>query len=201
MSHFISYNVRFSVLNLDHNFSRAISIINSQAAVVNCSFYDGNSYEGGAIYVLVSTVTFCGDNLFSNNKASLSGGAIFSNKSNLVFSNDCAVLWNDGVSVCCSVICIKNNIDITQFKTGYNGSSKFINNNAEWSGGAIAIEKNSSLQICSSIFFNNSADDYGGAKMWHSQQHFCLEISSFQVTKQTKWSTVNMELHNHYRSK
>ena len=163
MSHFISYNVQFRGVNLGQTFSRAINIINSKAAVVNCSFYDGDSYEGGAIYVLVSTVTFCGDNLFRNNKASLSGGAIFSNKSNLVFSNDCAVLWNDGVSVCCSVMCIKNNIYITQFKIGHNGSSKFINNNAKWTGGAIAIENNSSLQICSSIFFNNSADDYGGA--------------------------------------
>ena len=49
----------------------------------------------------------------------------------MIFNNDCAVLWNDGVSVCCSVMCIKNNIYITQFKAGYNGSSKFINNNAE----------------------------------------------------------------------
>ena len=159
MSHFMSYNVRFRGVNLGQTFSRAISIINSKAAVVNCSFYDGDSYEGGAIYVLVSTVTFCGDNIFSNNKASLSGGAIFSNKSSLVFSNDCAVVWNDTGIIRSSVMCIKHNIYITQFKTGYNGSSKFINNNAEWSGGAIAIEENSSLQICSSIFFNNSAID------------------------------------------
>ena len=162
MSHFISYNVRFSILNLDHGFSRAISIINSQAAVVNCSFYDGYSYEGGAIYVLLSNVIFCGDNLFRNNKA-IYGGAIFSNESSLVFSNDCAVLWNNKVSVCCSVMCIKNNIYITQFKTGYKGSSKFINNNAELDGGAIAIENNSSLQICSSIFYNNTAISRGGA--------------------------------------
>ena len=95
MSYFISYNVRFRGRHLGQGFSRAISIINSKAAVVNCSFYDGHSYEGGAIYVLVSTITFCGDNIFRNNKASLSGGAIFSNKSSLVFSNDCVVLWND----------------------------------------------------------------------------------------------------------
>ena len=143
MSHFISYNSRFQGLHFHQGFSRAISIINSQAVVFNCSFYNGHSYEGGAIYALWSNVTFCGENLFRNNKASLSGGAIFSNKSSLFFSNDCAVLWNDGVSVCCSVMCIKNNIYITQFKTGYNGSSKFINNNAERSGGAIVIENNS----------------------------------------------------------
>ena len=162
MSHFISYNVRFRGLNLGHRFSSAISIIQSEAAVVNCSFYDGDSYEGGAIYVLLSNVTFCGDNLFSN-KASYSGGAIYSNKSSLVFSNDCAVLWNNRVSVCCSVMCIKNKIFITQVKTGYNGSSKFINNNADFLGGAIAIENNSSLQISDIIFFNNSAGHYGGA--------------------------------------
>ena len=163
MSHFISYNVRFRGLNLGHRLSRAISIIHSQAAVVNCSFYDGHSDEGGAIYVLLSNVTFCGDNLFSNNKASCCGGAIYSNKSSLIFSNDCSVLWNDGVSVCCSVICITNNIYITQFKTGYNGSSKFINNNADSLGGAIAIWNNSSLQISDIICFNNSAGLFGGA--------------------------------------
>ena len=163
MSHFISYNVRFRGLNLGHRFSRAISIIHSQAAVVNCSFYDGHSYEGGAIYVLLSNVTFCGDNLFSNNKASCCGGAIYSNKSSLIFSNDCSVLWNDRVSICCSVMRIKNKIFLMHFKTGYKGSSKFINNNAEWDGGAIAIENNSSLQICSSIFYSNTANHYGGA--------------------------------------
>ena len=68
MSHFIFYNVRFHGLNLDQGFSRAISIIHSQAAVVNCSFYDGHSYKGGAIYVLFSNVTFCGENFFRNNK-------------------------------------------------------------------------------------------------------------------------------------
>ena len=163
MSHFISNHVRFRGLNLGHRFSSAISIIHSQAAVINCSFYDGRSHEGGAIYVRLSNVTFCGDNLFSNNKASYFGGAIFSIKSSLVFSSDCVVLWNDGVSVCCSVMCIKNNIYITQFKTGYNGSSKFINNNAELFGGAIAIENNSSLQICSTVFFKNRANVRGGA--------------------------------------
>ena len=161
MSHFISYNVRFRRLNLGQGFSQAISIIQSETAVINCSFYDGHSYEGGAIFVFLSNVTLCGANLFSN-KANCSGGAIFSDKSTLVFSNGCAVLWNDGVSVCCYVLCIKNDIYITQFKTGYKGSSKFINNNAEHSGGAIAIENNSSLKICSGTFFNNSAID-GGA--------------------------------------
>ena len=163
MSHFISHNVRFRGLNLGHCFSRAISIINSKAAVINCSFYDGHSYEGGAIYVLMSKVIFCGDNLFKNNKASNSGGAIFSNKSTLIFSNDCAALWNNRVRVCCSVICMKNSIYMTQFRTGYNGSSKFINNNAKWSGGAIVIENNSHLQIKSSIFFDNRAYFSGGA--------------------------------------
>ena len=80
----------------------------------------------------------------------------------MVFSNDCAVLWNDRVSVCCLVICIKNNIYITQFKTGYKGSSKFINNNASI-GGAIIIKNNSSLKICNTVFFNNRANDRGGA--------------------------------------
>ena len=130
MSHFISNNVRFRGVNLGQHFSRAISIIHSKAAVVNCSFYDGHSYDGGAIHVLLSNVTFCGDNLFSNNKA-IYGGAIYSIWSSLVFSNNCAVLWNDRVSVCYNII---------QLKTGYNGSSKFINNNAEGTGGAIAIE-------------------------------------------------------------
>ena len=160
MSHFMLFNVQFQGLNF-HQGSRAISIIHSKAAVINCSFYDGHSNNGGAVYVLWSSVTFCGDNLFSNNKARF-GGAIFSNKSSLVFSNYCAVLWNDTCIVHCSIICKKNKTFITQFKLGYNGTSKFINNNAEW-GGAIDIENNSSLQICSSIFFNNSAYEYGGA--------------------------------------
>ena len=85
MSHYISNNVRFRGLNLGHRFSRAITIINSKAAVVNCSFYDGHSYEGGAIYVFLSNVTFCSDNLFRNNKAICSGGAIFSDNSTLIF--------------------------------------------------------------------------------------------------------------------
>ena len=182
MSHFISYNVRFRRLNLGQGFSQAISIIQSETAVIHCSFYIGDSYEGGAIYVFCSDVTLCGANLFSNNKANCSGGAIFSDKSTLVFSNDCAALWNDGVIVC-YVICIKNDIYITQFKTGYKGSSKFINNNAEHSGGAIAIENNSSLKICSGTFFNNSAIDGGAINVIESTAFF-LEISSLPVTKQ-----------------
>ena len=35
-------------------------------------------YKGGAIYVLLSNVTFCGDNFFKNNKVRHSGGAIYS---------------------------------------------------------------------------------------------------------------------------
>ena len=163
MSYFISYNVRFRGHHLGQGFSRAISIIQSEAAVINCSFYDGHSYDGGAISVLISTIIFCGDNIFSNNKASYSGGAIFSDNSSLVFNNDCAALWNNKVSVCCSVICIKNNIYVTKLKKSYNGSSKFFSNNAELTGGAISMVNNSFLQISSSIFLNNSAGHYGGA--------------------------------------
>ena len=185
MSHFISYNVQFQGLNLGHRFSRAISIIYSEAAVINCSFYDGHSYGGGAIYVFLSNVTFCDDNLFRNNKASCSGGAIYSNKSSLVFSNDCAALWNDAGIVHCSVICKKAKMFITQLKKCYNGSSKFINNNAECSGGAIAIENNSSLQICNRSFFNNSAYDYGGAIVTTSSAVLFGEIR-FECNKANK---------------
>ena len=170
MSHFMSYNVQFRGLNLGQGFSRAINIIHSQAAVVNCSFYNGYSNKGGAVYVLLSNVTFCGDNLFRNNKASL-GGAIFSKESSLVFSNDCAVLWNDGVSVCCSVICIMNKIYITQFNISYDGSYKFIiffNNNADSFGGAITVVKSTAIFFGDINFSRNKVYPGGALTSWDS---------------------------------
>ena len=61
-------------------------------------------------------------------------------------------------------------------QTGYKGSSKFINNNAEHSGGAIAIENNSSLKICSGTFFNNSAIDGGAINVIESTAFFFGDI-------------------------
>lgn len=83
-----SHSVQMSDISFNGNryHSRAVKFIQSTADVTSCSFNNGHSEYGGAIFVDSSNVTFSGTNTHTNNIADVSGGAINANNSMLVFN-------------------------------------------------------------------------------------------------------------------
>lgn len=75
--------------------SRALTFIQSTADIANCSFNNGNSDYGGAIYTDYSSISFSGVNSHTNNKAEVSGGGIFANNSIFVFNGTNTFLQNE----------------------------------------------------------------------------------------------------------
>ena len=87
------FNDSFSVILLDISFfrtfhdnlsSRAVRIDNSIVQFTNCTFKNGFNYEGGALYIIRSSVSFNGHNYFNNNAAKFNGGAICGEYSNII---------------------------------------------------------------------------------------------------------------------
>lgn len=79
-------DIQFTGLIDERYRSRAIGFIQSTADIANCSFSDGYSDLGGAIYIDSSDITFSGVNSYTNNTADVSGGVIFATNSILVFN-------------------------------------------------------------------------------------------------------------------
>ena len=150
-------------INNNHIFLRAIKIIYSTVQVNNCSFNNGYSKQGGAMYILSSHVTFSSNNIFQKNNANYSGGAIFSNSSTLIFCGD-IITYNNETKNFNRCKTYKMEEKLKSYSAMVDQcSTRFIDNSAFETGGAIAAI-NSSLQLLNNtLLHRNSVYHSGGA--------------------------------------
>jgi predicted outer membrane repeat protein len=170
-------NVKFIGLISNNLKSRGISFIQSRANLLNCSFVNGHSDYGGAISIQNSSTIILSKVDFTNNTATMTGGAIFANNSELTFMGD--------------TLFLQNKIDSSNFQSGFLGGgaisilqsnvlfidiSNFIENgqnlmsippisrvDATVFGGAILMVENSMVLIQGEATFNNNCGGSGGA--------------------------------------
>ena len=186
----LNFNDSYSVILLNISFfrtfhdnfsSRAVRINNSIVQFINCSFKNGFSNEGGALYITWSNVSFNGHNYFNNNTAQFNGGAICGNHSNLflngknIYTKNAAI--NSGAAI------------FADFGTNitFSGSNTFLNNecspytkNISNGGGAISISHYSTIVVHDVALFINNSAIYGGAIL-------LLQESVCQVCGQIKF--------------
>ena len=123
----------------------------------NMKFVDGNTHNGGAVYITGSakfTIINC---TFTNNKASNYGGAIYNNVVATLTIKDCKFTGNNAGTLG-GAIYSKGNVEVEK--------SVFEKNYAKVDGGAINSEK--TVDISKSVFNSNHVDftlsgTYGGA--------------------------------------
>ena len=167
----------------DNFSSRAVRINNSIVQLINCSFKNGFSNEGGALYITWSSVSLNGHNYFNNNTAQFYGGAICGNHSNIYLSgqniyNKNAAIYSSGAAI------------FAGFRTNitFSGSNTFLNNEASLyydkntfdrkGGGAISVSYYSTIVIIDvALFINNSANHGGAILIQVSVCHVCGQIS------------------------
>ena len=166
------FNDSYSVILLDISFfrifhdnfiSRAVRIDNSIVQFINCSFKNGLSNEGGALYITRSSISFNGHNYFSNNTAQFNGGAICGNHSNISLSgqniyNKNAAIYSRGAPI------------FVNFRTNitFSGSNTFLNNKVKFfffsqGGGAISVSNYSTIVVRDVVLFINNSAINGGA--------------------------------------
>ena len=136
---------------------------NASLSFIGTSNFCHNSAEqyGGAIEVYVSSVlTFNGTNNFINNSAnSISGGAIYAVSNTMLTFIGTSNFSHNSAKQNGGAIYAYENVVLT-----LHGSNNFINNSANSvSGGAIYAKSNIMICIETSIFSQNSAEQYGGA--------------------------------------
>ena len=167
------FNDSHSVILLDISFcrifhdnfsSRAVRINNSNVQFTNCSFKNGFSFEGGALYITWSSVSFNGHNYFNNNTAQFRGGAIFCNHSNIFLIGQNIYNKNVAINSCGAAIFaqVRTNITFSGFNTFLNneGSSYYDVESFFFGkgGGAISVSFYSTIVVRDvALFINNSA--------------------------------------------
>ena len=141
------------------------------------------SVSGGAIHMILVSVTFSGTHFFEQNSAILTGGAIFANSSNLIsgtsmfignFANEGGAIYSRSSSVTFTeknlflqnfailiggAIVLFNNNSCTFERT-----AKFAENSAEF-GGGIASFLSVSLNFNGDIIFTNNTAVNGGGML------------------------------------
>ena len=147
--------------NTESNGGGAISIEVTNLDLINCTFIRNMAYVGGAIYAETSNITVRGTlindfndsgtavNIFSCNSASLYGGAIYLDRTNVIFGG---IQLDNSVNVggvIKSALTFQNSI--------------LFNGNAAYRGGAIYTEYGTIILSGNTTFMNNSADLSGGA--------------------------------------
>ena len=182
-------NIIFINGNEDYGYGGAIYCNQSNIIIENCSFINGISYYGGAVYFEKCNATIMKSN-FTNNFAV--EGAIYSNEGllsirNCDFTDNYAVLKGGAIYTNTNSTIEKNkfNSNKVDFYGGgviYSADNKikinynvFSNNNAiTYDGGAIYLN-NVETSIENNLFINNTAIRYGGA--------ICACNSTFNLTE------------------
>lgn len=165
-------NLKLARLN-SGNSSRALSFIESSADITNCSFSNGRSQNGGAVYINSSTVTFSGENLFTNNTAEVAGGAVYGCKSTLIFNDRNTYQENRCRSFFTSDRSGGGAVFISESLLEFNGFSAFrkngpIDENTYLAGGAFKVINNSTLNIRDKAIFVENSASYSGAINCHN---------------------------------
>ena len=161
--------------NSTHFFS-ALYLLTTKAWFLGTSVFFNNSGEiGGPLYVYNCNVTFIGSTTFSSNKYILPG-ALYSVHSKVIFSGDTTFVNNSAKKA--------GAIAATGSSLIYNlGNLSFINNTANFIGGALYLEGDSHLlmhEFTNTTFMMNKAGSRGGAiyidnpKSCYSTSQFCF---------------------------
>ena len=170
-------NVKFIQIIYGRGRSRALQFSFSSATIQNCSFSDGFTTNGGAIWAYYSDLTFLGLMSFDNNTADYSGGGIYANNSTLTFNGVISFTSNRAGN-----FYHPSDYDIGggaifawTSSMNLNGNIKFVDNgpidsfNHVLIGGAILAAQESTLSITgNSIFRNNSGYTGGGVFLVNS---------------------------------
>ena len=188
------FNDSSSVILLDISFfrtfhdnfsSRAVRINDSIVQFTNCSFKNGFSNKGGALYITWSSVSFNGHNYFDNNTAQFNGGAIYGHHSNIFLSGQNIYTKNAAIKSSGAAIFANFRTNIT-----FSGSNAFLNNEGSSyyvkylyeykGGGAISVSHYSTIVVRDVALFINNSAIYGGAIL-------LLQESVYQVCGQIKF--------------
>ena len=166
----ILFDISFFRIFHDNFSSRAVRINNSTVQFTNCSFKNGFSDNGGALYITWSSVSFNGHNYFNNNTAQFNGGAICGEYSKILLSgqnlynkNAANNSNNEGSSYIISSLSKGGGAISISFSTiVVRDVVCFINNSANY-GGAIQLLNKSVCQVWGEIKFISNSATYGGA--------------------------------------
>jgi predicted outer membrane repeat protein len=174
--------------------SKAVLSRNSNILIVSCLFQRNTGDHGGAIFASGdSNITLTG-NVFVDNRATQTGGAIFAQDSLLILNETLGNIFkNNSAAINGGAIhCHGSRLEITssgfsetfppsiesmptlytclpECEPGTKGGHYFSNNQALW-GGAIHCDNHSSALLNGTviIFHNNSADVGGAIVSWQS---------------------------------
>lgn len=179
-SHSIQINdIQFAGSNRGHH-SRALTFIRSTADIANCSFTNGHSYYGGAIYTDYSNIRFSGVNSHTNNIAEVSGGAIFANNSILVFNGANTFLKNEARAIPGVFSTGGDAISISSSNVGFSGYVEIQDNGLYAAGtylvGVALLAHNATLSIEGRAIFTRN---YGGAITLFKCHFSCVGEAQF----------------------
>ena len=143
--------------NTIHCNKASIRSSSGDITLMNLNFVDGNSFNGGAVYITGSakfTIINC---TFTNNKASSYGGAIYNNVLQPLTIKDCKFTSNEAAHAGGAIF--SKGVVVVE-------KSVFEKNHARTDGGAIHGEK--TVDVSNSVFNSNTvviglAASYGGA--------------------------------------
>lgn len=163
-------DVMFRVFS--NNSTRALRLVTSNVTIVNCSFYNGFSLDGGGAISISnnSDVSFRGFNTFENNTAQDKGGAIDVFRSVVTLSGVNAFLNNQAGSDFFSVDYTLGGgaIFASQSTVELSGMSRFEENRPFMEntllGGAVMVIDNSTLSIQNATF--NANYGYAGGAIF-----------------------------------
>ncbi|HPQ37758.1 MAG TPA: right-handed parallel beta-helix repeat-containing protein [Synergistaceae bacterium] len=154
-----------------------INYNHANPVVENCTFADNLAQGGSAVTNALSSAAFSSC-IFSENHASLFGGAMFNGESSAVVVTDCTFSKNiadmngGGIFNDNSTSQIRRCIFVANEASGYGGgfgggSAKVVNctfsNNVAAHGGGMAIGVSSELDMANCTFSENTATERGGA--------------------------------------
>ena len=158
----------FSKFHCDLNFySRAILVVGSSVILERCKFENGYHSKGGILYVKDSNITFGSHNIFSNNTAYYTAGAMYGLRSQIQLSGKNIFIGNRVGMEEYRFKCDGTAIQVEFSSISLNGYFKFHNNqNIEvcfWECGGTVSASFSSITMQGVFYFSNNSNLYGGA--------------------------------------
>ena len=157
-SHSTVYFSNTTFANNTHSFS-ALFLLSTKALFLGTSvFYNNSGETGGSLFVYNCNVYFNGSTTFSSNKYTLAG-AMYSLDSKVIFAGD--TKFGNNSAKRAGAIAATGSSLIINF-----GNLSFINNTANFIGGALYLEGNSQLgmlEFTNTTFMLNKAGSRGGA--------------------------------------
>ena len=160
-----------SFINLHYKFifySRAVLAVSSCIVFESCKFENGYHSKGGILHIEDSNVTFSGHNVFLNNTANYTAGAMYGLKSQIhmngsgTFEGNRAGLGYEDNTHCDGTAIHVEHSNISFYGYIEFNNNHFVKNNYRSGGGTISTRR-SSLMLQGVIYFINNSNIDGGA--------------------------------------